>query len=354
MELESARDLKSSLMEQILASEQDVEFGRRSRLTTRSGALRDVVANLASVAVPSCSSATWDTVLTPAPVRRRTTQRSLGPFIPALGVARLGSDWGLAVRVQRVTEGTPALVERLVEAAKGEADVRTVGRLTAHAASPWRLRPLEPGLSIGHPRVDAGTLGCFVQRPGRRLEVLSANHVLANSNSATEGDPIVQPGPADGGTAPNDVVGRLSAVVPLVPGASNLMDVALCELEAGFEPELDSFAPKTLVPDPALVVDVAKIGRGSGRTEGTLEAVDVMDAYFDVPQLGSIRFDNLIEIRGKGGPFTQPGDSGAVVVGCGDESHFGVGLVIGGNRSRRLSYATPLPVVLDQLGAMLA
>lgn len=79
------------------------------------------------------------------------------------------------------------------------------------------FRPIIPsGVSIGHYRITAGTLGAVVRdrTTGDRL-LLSNNHVLANSNDAATGDAILQPGPLDGGDQPNDLVARLDRFTPL-------------------------------------------------------------------------------------------------------------------------------------------
>ena len=77
-------------------------------------------------------------------------------------------------------------------------DVRAVGELRALRKT--RRRPAQPGISIGHVEVTAGTFGAVVRNGiGTRL-ILSNNHVLANSNDAAIGDLILQPGVADGGS----------------------------------------------------------------------------------------------------------------------------------------------------------
>ena len=59
-----------------------------------------------------------------------------------------------------------------------------------------RLETLPPGISSGHEKVTAGTSGAFVyDRKSSHRGVLSNRHVLAFSNDARPGDPIVQPGP---------------------------------------------------------------------------------------------------------------------------------------------------------------
>jgi hypothetical protein len=96
-------------------------------------------------------------------------------------------------------------------------DVYEVGYLRAYQTARDRFRPVIPcGVSIGHYKITAGTLGAIVtdRTTGEKL-LLSNNHVLANSNDALVGDPILQPGPTDGGQNPGDVVARLERFVAL-------------------------------------------------------------------------------------------------------------------------------------------
>ncbi|MGH7486795.1 MAG: hypothetical protein ACREMY_14515, partial [bacterium] len=112
-----------------------------------------------------------------------------------------------------------------------------------------RIRPAEGGYSAGHVAITAGTIatcvydilpGGTVSPPSHgigippRYYILSNNHVLANSNAAAPGDPILQPGPFDGGTDPADRIARLSRFIPItfeppVPRAQhrNLVDAAV-------------------------------------------------------------------------------------------------------------------------------
>ena len=95
-------------------------------------------------------------------------------------------------------------------------DVYEVGYLRAYNNSPRdRFRPTIPsGVSLGHYKITAGTLGTIVtdRATGQKL-ILSNNHVIANSNDAQVGDPILQPGPTDGGQNPADMVARLERFV---------------------------------------------------------------------------------------------------------------------------------------------
>jgi hypothetical protein len=114
-----------------------------------------------------------------------------------------------------------------------------------------RVRPAEGGYSVGHKDITAGTIATAVYdilpggtisppAPGvgipARYFILSNNHVLANSNAGAIGDPVLQPGPFDGGFFPADVVARLSRFIPItfeppMPRVfhRNLVDAALAE-----------------------------------------------------------------------------------------------------------------------------
>lgn len=139
-----------------------------------------------------------------------------------------------------------------------QTDVLAVGQLLAGGSRPLatgaqtlaqRIRPAESGYSVGHVKITAGTIGTCVYDilPGggttpprhgvgipREYYILSNNHVLANSNDASLGDPVLQPGPFDGGTDPADRIARLSRFIPItfdppVPQAqhNNLVDAAV-------------------------------------------------------------------------------------------------------------------------------
>ncbi|MDX2141009.1 MAG: hypothetical protein SF123_23205 [Chloroflexota bacterium] len=97
-------------------------------------------------------------------------------------------------------------------------DVIEVGVLRAFQGGRARYRPVIPsGVSMGHFKVTAGTLGAVVRdrTTGDRL-LLSNNHVFANSNDAAPGDAILQPSAMDGGQNPADMVARLERFVKLV------------------------------------------------------------------------------------------------------------------------------------------
>lgn len=147
-----------------------------------------------------------------------------------------------------------------------------------------RVRPAKGGYSCGHYRITAGTYGTAVidrtPFPGipRKFYILSNNHVLANSNDATVGDPILQPGRVDGGQLPRDIIARLTRFVPIRFGGTlaNYVDAAIAE---GQFHELDREIywvgqPKEARPLTRIGEVVQKTGRTTNWTTGTVTGLN--------------------------------------------------------------------------------
>lgn len=281
----------------------------------------------------------------------------------ALGVVPGRGDYRLAVRLQRRELERSATVEAIRRKARGEIDVRYIGRVIKRSgadAIPWfqgKLRPLRIGGSIGHHKITAGTLGGFVSAgAGSTPQILSNNHVLANENRAKKGDPILQPGHIDHGAAPGAVVGFLASFVRLKRTGKNFLDCALASLAPGieFDPQgLDVIGRLTGLGDALLREGetVRKIGRTTGVTRGRVTAIEMDNVLVDY-DLGTLRFDQQIEIEGDDdGAFSAGGDSGALIV---DEAGRAVALLFaggdqGGANGQGLTYANPLRPVLESL-----
>jgi hypothetical protein len=221
-----------------------------------------------------------------------------------------------------------------------------------------RVRPLRPGLSLGHPGVTAGTLGGFVRRPGADgLLVLSNNHVLAHSDGAVEGDPALQPGVADGGTA-GDRIGALSDFVRLSADPGNLVDAAVAALDAGVEADPTDYPGGALLADVAAPDDldpdelVEKLGRTTGHTRGRITAVEVDGVGVQYDD-GVHTFDDQVEIEGLTGAFSAGGDSGSVIWRSRDRAPLGLlfaGSTEGGSAGGGVTFANPMATVLRALG----
>lgn len=259
-------------------------------------------------------------------------------------------------------------------------DIIEVGDIRAFQNRTDRWRPAPGGVSIGHYQITAGTLGCVVRdrQSGDRL-ILSNNHVLANSNDANPGDPILQPGPADGGNQANDTIAHLERFCPIQfsespptcsiagtvadigntlaklsgsqhqlraitanPQATNEVDAAVARPLDG-DDILDEILEIGVVSGTAtatLGMGVRKSGRTTAFTTGE---ITVLDATVSV-SYGTGRtaqFDNQIIT----GPMSQGGDSGSLVV-AGDSLQ-AVGLLFAG--SDQTTVINPIQAVLDCL-----
>jgi hypothetical protein len=285
----------------------------------------------------------------------------------ALGLTPVGPrSVHLAIRL--VDEADAAVVlAGLDDAARAEVDVRVIGpvrplSLSSPGSSPeelqQRVRPLRPGLSISHPAVTASTLGGFVRLPGSdQLMVLSNNHVLAASDAAAVGDPVLQPGVADGGT-PADQVGALRAFVQLSTEPGNLVDAAVAALTPDVDVDPGGYPGGPLGALVAAVDDVdpdevvEKVGRTTGHTRGRITAVEVDGVGVQYDE-GVVTFDDQVEVEGLIGEFSAGGDSGAVVWRSRDRAPLGLlfaGSTTGGSAGGGVTFANPLATVLRELG----
>ena len=285
----------------------------------------------------------------------------------ALGLTPVGPDQvHLAIRLIHQVDADVVLAG-LDEAAREEVDVRVIGPVrplgsSATSSSPAdlqrRLRPLRPGASIGHRDITAGTLGGFVRRPGTDgLLVLSNNHVLADSDAAVAGDPVLQPGVADGGTVA-DRVGTLTAWVRLDADQGNLVDAAVAALDPGVAADPTAYPGGALAAVVAAVDDVdpdqlvEKVGRTTGHTRGRITAVEVDGVGVQYDD-GVHTFDDQVEIEGLTGAFSAGGDSGSVIWRSRDRAPLGLlfaGSTEGGSAGGGVTFANPLATVLRELG----
>lgn len=204
----------------------------------------------------------------------------------------------------------------------------TVRRSGEFEAQPhtFKIRPAPGGVSVGHYRITAGTLGCLAtgRRAPRtsRLLMLSNNHVLANSNSAAFGDNILQPGRHDGGNNPADRVAILERFVPIkFGGATNYVDAATgwCwpsqvrrELIYPYGSGHGLYRIGNSPQYPALGTVVGKSGRTTQLTQGRVIATN-WSGWVNYGAPGSAYFAGQSVIQATSGNFSAPGDSGSVV-----------------------------------------
>jgi len=259
-------------------------------------------------------------------------------------------------------------------------DVFEVGDLRPLSVYTERHRPAPGGVSLGHYQITAGTLGCVVRdrKTGVRM-ILSNNHVLADRNDGKPGDPILQPGPADGGSPLRDTIALLERfekirynqepaackiarayacfgnrlarwsgshhqvqVFQAFPGATNQIDAALARpiLDRDVLDENLEIGAINGQTEATLGLEVCKSGRTTAFTKGTINVLDatVTVNYGDER---SATFDHQIVST----PMSEGGDSGSLLVAC--ESKKAVGLLFAG--SSRATLFNPIQAVLKAL-----
>ena len=218
-------------------------------------------------------------------------------------------------------------------------------------------RPVPMGVSTGHTRSTAGTIGAVVT-DGERRFALSNWHVFVPGGDARVGDVLLQPGPVDGGADPSDVIGTLAAfeAVVLSPFASNRIDAAIARTDEVL-PETPvggygSPRSETLAAKPG--IGVQKYGRTTRLTVGEVEAVNasVNVTYGSAgSQVG--RFTGQIMVCCN---FSAGGDSGSLIVArdrnrdgsAGPDDRKPVALLFAGDG--RLTIGNPIDLVLDRFG----
>jgi hypothetical protein len=228
--------------------------------------------------------------------------------------------------------------------------------------------------------VTAGTLACLVkdETDGEKV-ILSNNHVLANSNDADLGSPIVQPGVYDGGNVLTDTIAKLKRFVPIQFEQGSTCPVAQgfcavynslakafgaktrlvtvkevyntvdCAVASPVSPDvvsdeiIDIGVPQGVVT-PQVGLKVRKSGRTTCLTHGEIDTVDLtVRVMYDYK---TALFKDQIGIQPIEGKFSAGGDSGSAII-AEDEPKI-VGLLFAGDESG-YTIANQIQNVMDEL-----
>ena len=225
----------------------------------------------------------------------------------------------------------------------------------------------------------SGTLGALVEDTAGRQYLLSNNHVLAQSDQASVGDAIVQPGLIDNNCTPSSDGGGVTPVASLVswtPLSSRTtnVDAAIAQvtsrtvdpagkiLELGSrqaDGTLAAAAPGTSSSSgkgEAAYLDmrVAKSGRTTGLTCSNVSALDIdvkVDYFKDCAETRPYltkTFTNQLAVSGNA--FSDAGDSGALMVDATNAEPVGL-YFAGGTDVNGVSHAVANPAseVLSEL-----
>ncbi|MFB3828877.1 MAG: hypothetical protein ACE15B_19075 [Bryobacteraceae bacterium] len=198
----------------------------------------------------------------------------------------------------------------------------------------------------------SGTLGALVVAGGTPY-ILSNNHVLARSDQAAVGEDISQPGMIDSGCRPADLVADFS----VAPKLGSNVDAALALLRPGTMDATgfieDIGVPAATVRLPAIGLPVAKSGRTTGFTTGTISSINTSVRVTYQKGCGTgkkftVSYRNQVVIGGSG--FSAGGDSGSLIV-TNDAAHQPVALLFAGSSTSTIG--NPMDEVLTKLSGAL-
>lgn len=232
-------------------------------------------------------------------------------------------------------------------------DVREVGRGRLDVLVSADV-PTQAGFNIGGALSGSGTLTCAIRpRSGKGTLGLSCGHVIARFGQAKPGDQVLLPSNEKAvslGLPGGIPLGKLVTVLPIgfddADAATNVDAATFRPTRAG---DLDAtlailgVRPRSVRTDIPIGLQVRKVGYATELTYGAVQALHVV-AVLPYPRpegtlAGAVFADQIGVSR-----FTQPGDSGALVL---DDAGAAVGMHFGGFDG--MSICTPMARVLDAL-----
>ena len=217
-----------------------------------------------------------------------------------------------------------------------------------------RVEPLVAGVSVGNPRVSAGTLGAVVWDRSDGAPCLLSNwHVLCGHPDAQVGEPIFQPGKLDRGTESDTVATLLRWML------DGDADAALARLNGSREFVRDVLGLQPLSgieTRPRLGQLVVKSGRTTGVTAGMIDGVSLSLVLTYKGDQRIVFHDQLRIVPRPPWPdvpyeVSKGGDSGSVWIA--ESSGKAVGLHFAGetdeSASAEYAVASPMARVAERL-----
>src|SRR5437870_6478092 len=205
---------------------------------------------------------------------------------------------------------------------------------------------------IGKSFCCSGTLGSLVKDSSGVPYILSNNHILADTDQATPGENISQPGLVDNNCQPATTVAHFT----VAPHLGTNVDAAIAQLVTGTMDSggsiLDIGQPSTSTAAASVNQSVAKSGRTTGLTCGSVQSVStsVKVQYQKGCNQGkkfTITYTNQVVVGGSG--FSAGGDSGSLIVT--QTAAHPTALLFAGSSTTTIG--NPIGQVLSQVGTSL-
>ena len=223
-----------------------------------------------------------------------------------------------------------------------------------------RVRNLHLGVSGGNVRDSSrrfccsGTLGALVKDAQNVQYILSNNHVMGLSGSASAGDDISQPGLIDN----NCQVSTVVADFTVAPALNTNVDAAIARLRPGLMDgtgNIEDIGPiSSVVRVPTIGLGVQKSGRTTGHTTGTVGSINTTVSVRYSKSCGSnngpvFTFTNQVVINSS--TFSAGGDSGSLIVTNNSSCPQPVALLFAGSSTSTIG--NPVGLVLTRLSTSL-
>ncbi|HJQ35003.1 MAG TPA: hypothetical protein VJ866_22830 [Pyrinomonadaceae bacterium] len=198
----------------------------------------------------------------------------------------------------------------------------------------------------------SGTLGSLVT-DGTTQYILSNNHVLARADQAVAGEDVSQPGLIDNNCAVATIVADFTTAVPL----GQNVDCAIAQLRTGTMNSTgaieDIGVPSSVTLVPTVGMSVAKSGRTTGFTTGTVSSVNTSVSVRYSKSCGAnggtaVSYTNQVVINST--TFSAGGDSGSLIV-TNNSSHNPVALLFAGSSTSTIG--NPISEVITKLSTRL-
>ena len=176
-----------------------------------------------------------------------------------------------------------------------------------------RIDPIQPGVSVGHVDISAGTIGCLVYDISDGTPYILSNWHVLHGPTGRIGDSVVQPGAHDDNRIDHNRLGKL-----VRSHLGHAGDCAVATIE-GRQATADPFeldVPVEELGEPELGDRVIKSGRTTGVTHGIVRRVDTI-AKIDYggsvgeQEIGCFEIGVDPDAPAQNGEISQGGDSGA-------------------------------------------
>ena len=199
----------------------------------------------------------------------------------------------------------------------------------------------------------SGTLGSLVQDTAGAQYILSNNHVLARGDQAAPGEDISQPGRIDNNCQLPPIVADFTTA----PVLGSNVDAAIASLRSGAMNTAgnieDVGVPSSVVTAPSVGLAVAKSGRTTGFTTGTIGSINTSVNVQYQKNCGQgkkfiISYANQVVINST--TFSAGGDSGSLIV-TNNACHQPVALLFAGSSSTTIG--NPIGEVLTKVSTAL-